>query len=297
MLGLTITLLLLLRDRISSISLRGMQSHRRALPAFAATRPSTTVLGMSRGRKGGHTMSHFRRRRGSGREDKNGAPRQDPNASTQRFTPYSLGATGADPSTEPQPGRSPRRPEPETKIVEPASGAPNEPAAYEQLGEHVSTVLSSADEAAKRLQASATKEAERTRGEAEEYAQKTRAAADAYAEQRRESAETEASAITADAEKRARDVRTAADEQAADIQRDAIRRREALLQESERSEERLQDLLKVFRTMTERLENLVSATDGPKSEKTEASIDEKLSEAVAESRGSAPSPGVPRMRG
>jgi hypothetical protein len=241
-------------------------------------------------------MSHFRRRRGSGREDENGVPRQDPNASTQRFTPYSLGATGPDRSTEPQPGKSPRRTEPETNIVEPASGPPNDPTAYERLGEHVSTVLSSADEAAKRLQASATKEAERIRGEAAEYAQKTRAASDAYAEQRRESAETEASAITADAEKRARDVRNAADEQAADIQRDAIRRREALLQESERSEERLQNLLKVFRAITERLENLVSATDHPHSEKTEASIDEELTEAVAESRGSAPSPEAPRAR-
>lgn len=295
-LGLTIMLLLLLRDRIPAISLRGMPSRRFALPAFAVARPSTTGLGIARGRKGGHTMSHFRRRRSSGPEDEKGVPK-DPNATTQRFTPYSLGATEREPSTETQPGKSPPRPEPETRPVESASASPDDPAAYERLGEHVSTVLSSADEAAKRLHASATKEAERIRGEAEDYARKTRAAADAYAEQRRENAETEASAITADAEKRAREARNAAEEQAADIQHDAIRRREALLRESEHSEERLQNLLKVFRAMTERLENLVSATDAPPPGQAEAPVDNDLTEALAKSRGSVAShPGAPRAR-
>jgi vacuolar-type H+-ATPase subunit E/Vma4 len=242
-------------------------------------------------------MSHFRRRRSSGPEDEHGGPK-DSNATTQRFTPYSLGANRGDPSTETQPAKSPPRAEPETRIGDSASGSPNDPAAYEQLGEHVSTVLSSADEAAKRLQAAATKEAERIRGEAEDYARKTRAAADAYAEQRRENAETEASAITADAEKRAREARNAAEEQATDIQRDALRRREALLRESEHSEERLQNLLKVFRAMTERLENLVSATDVPPSEQAEASDDDDLTESLAKSRGSVASrPGGFRARG
>jgi vacuolar-type H+-ATPase subunit E/Vma4 len=242
-------------------------------------------------------MSHFRRRRSSGPDDEHGTPK-DPNATTQRFTPYSLGATGGDPPTETQPGSSSPRSEPETRIVESASESPNDPAAYERLGEHVSTVLSSADEAAKRLQASATKEAERIRGEAEDYARKTRAAADSYAEQRRENAETEASAITADAEKRAREARNAAEEQATDIQRDAIRRRESLLRESEHSEERLQNLLKVFRAMTERLENLVSASDAPSTEKAEAPVDDDLTEALAKSRGSVVSrPGGSRARG
>jgi cell division septum initiation protein DivIVA len=227
-------------------------------------------------------MSHLRRRRGSGPEDENGA-QNDPKSSTQRFIPYSL-------------GEGLPRPEPEPK-AEPPAPSPNDSAAYERLGEHVSTVLSSADEAAKRLKASATTDAKRIRGEAEDYAKKTRAAADSYAEQRREGAETQASAITADAERRAGEVRNAAKEKASEIQRDAIQRREALLGEAERSEERLQNLLKVFRAMTEQLEKLVSATDRPLSEKTEASIDAELTEAVAESRGSAPSPGAPRAQG
>jgi hypothetical protein len=295
MLGLTIALLLLVRDRISALSFRGTASRRFALPAFAIARPSTTGLGIARGRKGGHTMSHFRRRRGSGPEDENGA-QTDPNASTQRFTPYSLGATSPDPSTETPRDESAVRPEAEPQVGEPRSGSPSDSAAYERLGEHISTVLSSADEAAKRLQASATKDAERIRGEAEDHARKTRAAADAYAVQRRETAETEAAAITANAKKGAHDLRTAAEEQATEIQRDAIQRREALLQESERSEERLQDLLKVFRAMTERLENLVSGTDAPPSEQAAASAD--LTEALAESRGSAASqPGASRARG
>jgi vacuolar-type H+-ATPase subunit E/Vma4 len=242
-------------------------------------------------------MSHFRRRRDSGPEDENGA-QTDPNASTQRFTPYSLGGTSPDPSTETQPGERTVRPESEPRVGEPPSGSPNDSAAYERLGEHVSTVLSSADEAAKRLQASATKDAERIRGEAEDHARKTRAAADAYAVQRRETAETEAAAITANAEKGAHELRTAAEEQATEIQRDAIQRREALLQESERSEERLQNLLKVFRAMTERLENLVSGTNAPPSEQAEASADDDLTEALAESRGTAASqPGASRARG
>jgi hypothetical protein len=249
-------------------------------------------------------MSYFRRRRGSGSDDDSGARNESAESSAERFTPYSLRSAGeppADPdrSREKHGGqdRSPES-EPTAKAAQSAPEAADDPAVYEHLGEHVSTVLSSADEAAKRLQASATKEAERIRGDAEDYARKTRAAADAYAEQRREGAETEASAITADAEKRARKVRKAAEEQAMDIQRDAVRRREALLQESERSEERLRNLLKVFRAMTERLENLVS-TSGEASPtavgEADTSVDDDLTEALAQSRR--PSSGRSRARG
>jgi cell division septum initiation protein DivIVA len=245
-------------------------------------------------------MSYFRRIRGSGSDDDSGAPSESAESSAERFTPYSLHAADERPAdldrSETQGGedRSPRA-EPVIAAPPPPDAA-NDPAVYEQLGEHVTTVLSSADEAAKRLQASATNQAERIRGEAEDYARKTRAAADAYAEQRREGAETQASAITADAEKRAREVRNAAEEQATDMQRDAVRRREALLQESERSEERLRNLLKVFRAMTERLENLVS-TSGEGSAMTDTSVDDDLTEALAQSRPGGPSTGGPGTRG
>lgn len=246
-------------------------------------------------------MSYFRRLRGSGSDDESGAPNRDAESSAKRFTAYSLRSADENSpsrSTETEGAQErPARPEPVTRVVEPALASPGDPVAYEHLGEHVSTVLSSADEAAKRLQASATREAERIRGEAEDYARKTRAAADAYAEQRRESAETQASAITADAEKRAREVRNAAEEKATDIQRDAIRRREALLQESERSEERLRNLLKVFRAMTERLENLVT-TDEAFGTEAPTSVDDDLTEALVESRSAASSrAGGSRARG
>ena len=247
-------------------------------------------------------MSYFRRLRGSDSDDENGASNMDAESSTERFTAYSLRAGGKNSParrTETAAGEgSTARPEPAGTAAELPTTSPNNPAAYEELGEHVRTVLSSADEAAKRLQTSATKEAKRIRGEAEDYSRETRAAADAYAEQRRESAETEASAITAEAQKRARDVRSVAEKQATDIQRDAIARREALLQESERSEERLRNLLKVFRAMTERIENLVSTADARGSDTTATSVEADLTEALADSRGAASATvGESRARG
>jgi hypothetical protein len=301
---LAVALLLVARGRVPTVATtrRGMPPRRLALPEFALARPSYSGLRIPRGPKGGQTMSYFRRLRGSGSDDDSGAQAQDEGAesSTKRFTPYSLRAAGeppADPDRSETQGGQDRSPRPKPVIAaEAPPAAPDDPAVYEHLGEHVTTVLSSADEAAKRLQASATKQAERIRGEAEDYARKTRAAADAYAEQRREGAETQASAITADAEKRAREVRNAAEEQATDMQRDAVRRREALLQESERSEERLRNLLKVFRAMTERLENLVS-TQGEAAAMTDMPVDDDLTEALAQSRAGGPSSGGRRTKG
>jgi hypothetical protein len=298
---LAVAALVLARGRVPTIAaaLRGTPPRRLALPAFALARPSYSGLRIPWGPKGGQTMSYFRRIRGSGSDDDSGAPNESAESSAKRFTPYSLRPADERPAgpdrSETQGGQD-RSQRAEPAMAPPPPAAPNDPAAYEQLGEHVTTVLSSADEAAKRLQASATKQAERIRGEAEDYARKTRAAADAYAEQRREGAETQASAITADAEKRAREVRNAAEEQATDVQRDAIRRREALLQESERSEERLRNLLKVFRAMTERLENLVS-TSGEAAASTDTSVDDDLTEALVQSRAGGPSSGGPGTRG
>jgi hypothetical protein len=197
-------------------------------------------------------------------------------------------------------GQDSSAPDAEPPVTGEPTAAPNDPRAYEQLGEHVSTVLSSADQAAKRLQAAATEDAERIRGEAEDYARKKRAEADAYAAERQRGAEAQASAITADAEKHARDLLTTAEGKAADIQRDAVRRRESLLDEAERSEERLRNLLKVFRAMTERLENLVgSGTEGPPNNvaESDADVDAELTEALDRSRESAASSGGRRARG
>jgi hypothetical protein len=294
--GLLVLAVLLLGRVPTVVAVRGRPSRRLALPELALarlSRPSYSGLRIPWRPKGGLKMSYFRRLRGSGPDDDSAPRNEDVKSSEKRLTPYSLRTSSeapAEPAYTTKEGgqdRSPR-PEPVARAAQPAAAAPNDPAVYEHLGEHVTTVLSSADEAAKRLQASATKQAERIRGEAEDYARKTRAAADAYAEQRREGAETQASAITADAEKRAREVRNAAEEQATDIQRDAVRRREALLQESERSEERLRNLLKVFRAMTERLENLVSTpgeASAPAVDQPDTSVDDDLTEALAQSPG------------
>ncbi|MDQ3778805.1 MAG: hypothetical protein M3310_08110 [Actinomycetota bacterium] len=233
-------------------------------------------------------MSYFRRLRNSDADadgDEAASSEEGHDSSAEKFAPYSLGAAAtaddADPardegSTSGYADRSRDRAD--------ADESPRtEPIPFDQVGEHVSAVLSSAHEAADRLRASATEEAEQIRAKAEEYADKTRAAADAYAEERRENAETKASAITTEAEKRARSLRDAARKDAADIQRDAVQRREALLEESERSEERLRNLLQVFRAMTERLENLVGADSVDPREgdaEAESEPDENLAEAL-----------------
>jgi hypothetical protein len=292
---LAVGVLLLARGRVPTVAAALPAMRRLTLPEFAFARPSYLGLRIPRRPKGGQTMSYFRRLRGSGADDDSGTQNDDIDSFAKRFTRYAADTSNAKPPNHPREEKSdrsrPRRSESVAKAAQPPSARPDDPAAYEHLGEHVSSVLSSADEAAKRLQASAAKQADRIRGEAEEYARKTRAAADAYAEERREGAETEAFAITADADKRAREVRTSAEEQATDIQRDAVRRREALLRESERSEERLRNLLKVFRAMTERLESLVSTPGEASStavDEPDTSVDDELTEALVQSPGRSP---------
>ena len=209
-------------------------------------------------------MNYFRRLRQPDGEDEGRTPSsaEAVESSIKKFDAYSLGST---PGAE-----TPRQDEsqPETTAVsdggDERTPGPEDAVAYEQVGEHVTAVLSSAHEAASRLRASATEEAEQIRAEAEAYAAKSRAAADAYSDEQREAAETKASAIVSEAEKRARSVRDAAQKDAVDTQREAVERRKALLEESERAEERLRNVLQVFRAMTERLENLVGETAKPR---------------------------------
>jgi hypothetical protein len=197
-------------------------------------------------------MSNFRRMRKSKDENESTARSAD-GEQTEKFAAYSVGpAAEAEPDTNEQ-GAEATHP----------SGVPEDPdqrgedAAYEQVGEHVTEVLTSAHQAANKLRASATEEVERARREAEHYATETRAAADAYADERRKTAETEAGQIVSDAEQQASAVRAAAQKDAVEAQREAAERRQSLLEESERSEERLRNLLEVFRAMTQRLETLV----------------------------------------
>jgi vacuolar-type H+-ATPase subunit E/Vma4 len=235
-------------------SRRGLRS-RLAPPAVPLSHGSTRVAVPNSPNDGGHPMSNFRRTRKSKDETDRIAQRsaEKEQTATEKFAAYSVGsAAETDAGTD--------EPAAETTV---ASGVQDEPgprgddAAYEQVGEQVTEVLTSAHQAAKRLRASAAEEVERVRREADDYATTTRAAADQYADERRAAAETEAGQIISDAAQSANAVREAAQKDAVEAQRDAVERRQTLLEETERTEERLQNLLQVFRAMTQRLETLV----------------------------------------
>jgi len=256
--GLALVVLALGRGAVATVAgttRRGLRS-RLAVPALALQHGSTRGdVPNHSPNDGGHRMSNFRRTRKSKDENESTARSADgEQKATEKFAAYS-----ASPAAEADAGANQQ--EAETTLP---SGVQEDPdprgedaAAYEQVGEQVTEVLTSAHQAANRLRASATEEVERVRRQAEEYATETRAAADSYADERRKAAETEAGQIKSDAEQQANAVRAAAQKDAVEAQRDAVERRQALLEETERSEERLQNLLQVFRAMTQRLETLV----------------------------------------
>jgi len=184
-------------------------------------------------------MSYFRRTRNSDDENEGNAQRS---ADSEQTSIEKLAATEATLAGSVQDEPGPRG---------------EDAVAYQQVGEHVTAVLSSAQQAADRLRVSATEEAERIRDEGEDYAAKTRAAADAYVDEGPATAETEAGEIISEAEQRAHALREAAQKEAVEAQRDAVERRKSLVEEAERSEERLRNLLDVFRAITQRLETLV----------------------------------------
>jgi hypothetical protein len=158
---------------------------------------------------------------------------------------------------------------------------------YAAVGEQVGAVLTSAHHAAEQIRESARQDAarmsteasdtaaatiaeasldaERTRRESEElraeadrYSKETREAADRYGAEARRKLDDEAAERRAEVEEQARRIRQAAEQQAKDLV-EAIHRQKALVQEAERSEARLQQLLGVFRGMTSQLEELVRA--------------------------------------
>lgn len=226
-------------------------------------------------------MSNFRRIRKSNDENDSSAQRSaESEQTTQKFAAYSVGSAAENDPVRNQPAA-------ETTVAGRArdEGDPSEHAAYEQVGEQVAEVLTSAHEAAKRLRASATEEVERIRREAEDYATTTRAAADEYAAERRDAAQSEAGQVISDAEQRAKAVREAAQKDAVEAQREAVERRQSLLEETERAEERLRNLLQVFRAMTQRLETLVDGQGGS-DDRGDEETDEDLAEALELPRAS-----------
>jgi vacuolar-type H+-ATPase subunit E/Vma4 len=159
---------------------------------------------------------------------------------------------------------------------------------YAQVGEQVASVLAAAHRAADEIRANALEEAERIRDEAEadaastrdeagraaeqtrsetealraeadEYSREAREAADRYVATTREQVEDEAANRRAESEQEAREKHRSAEQRARDIETGALERRKAIIEEAERSEARLEQLLGVCRGMTSQLEELLRA--------------------------------------
>ena len=181
----------------------------------------------------------------------------------------------------------------------------------EQVGEQVAAVLGSAEQAAEQILESARRDAERIRAEAKEevaatlsktkleaergrreseklradadaYNKQTREAADRYVTEMREKSDKEIARTRAEIDKQVRGIRRAAELRAKDLETEARARQKTLLQQVERAEARLEQLLGIFRGMTLQLEGLVgtesAGRSGDAEEKT--SVAEPLDEAL-----------------
>jgi hypothetical protein len=209
-------------------------------------------------------------------------------------------STSVDRNTQPPPAAVPS--------VKPTLAGEREVPTAAQVGEHVTAVIASAQQAAEQIRKEATIEAERLRAEAQEeikariaaatreadktradagvYSREARQAADAYAGEKRSEADSYAGSVRAEAEENARELRDAAAQDARQIEKDARRRREVLASEVERFEERLQSLHTVFQGITTQLEALLSpAPDGE-------GVDEPQEEEAPISRAEALTPGA-----
>lgn len=159
---------------------------------------------------------------------------------------------------------------------------------YAQVGEQVASVLGAAHQAAEEIRKTALEEAERIRdearedaasmseearraaertrresealrAEADEYSKEARESADRYVAMSRQQVEDEATEQRAEVERQAREMQRAAERRARTIETEALQRRKAIIEEGERSEARLEQLLGVFRGMTSQLEDVLQA--------------------------------------
>jgi hypothetical protein len=182
---------------------------------------------------------------------------------------------------------------------------------YVQVGEQVTAVLTSAQQAAEQIRASAQQEAELIRAEANDkaaamvaeatldaeqrrresdelradadrYGEEKREAADRYLEETRSESDQEAARRRAEVDEQVRGIRRAAEQAAKELETEALERQKALVLQARRSEARLEQLLGVFRGMTSQLEELVQGEPAGKSgqaegdEPDEESLDELL---------------------
>jgi cell division septum initiation protein DivIVA len=151
---------------------------------------------------------------------------------------------------------------------------------FDRLGDHVSSILSAAEEAAIRIQEEARQEAERVREQAQKEAaasaeaarqdtdairadaERLRADAKESTTEARQAADTYAANKRADAETKAREFLAKAERQAAASDKDAERRQRALKTDISLTEERLRQLATGLRELATRLDKLVAAPIG-----------------------------------
>jgi hypothetical protein len=252
--------------------------------------------------KGGSTMANIRRRlRAVDAPDGSAASPQDPGPSdaehsrsmVDRLSGYS--ASESERASEGGRGAPPDRGRDEGA----GSADVKMPADPFAVGEQVGMVLKSAQEAAVRIRGTAIEEAERLRvearstaaaevaearriaeaeradghrmrAEAEAYAEETRAEADAFAEQCRREAEREAAQIVGDAQRQLQDADVQVAERLRQADEQVEQRLEALQMGAVRYEERLKDILVVFRGMSSQLEDLLGTRQDEGGERADA---------------------------
>ena len=255
--------------------------------------------------KGGFSMANLRRKlRPEGSQEQPSGDGGSARRPVERLTEYSLkkqeltsaGESSAEAAVEPVADEDSESPEAQ---VAADLGA---------VGEEVGTVLKSAQEAAAQIRQKAQEEAERvrkeaesvaaaevdearrvaeadradasrTRAEAETYAEDKRAAADSFAEQRRRDAEREAAQIVDDAQKRLAAADADVKQKIRQAQAHTRQRTELLQAEVERYEERIENILVVFRGMGSQLEDLLGRQRDESRNLAEAS-DEALEDAL-----------------
>lgn len=169
---------------------------------------------------------------------------------------------------------------------------------FDRLGDHVSSVLSAAQEAALRIREEARKEAETLREQAQQEAmacaEEAREEADAstaealrlrsdarqWAEQARTAAENYAADRQSGAEAEAQQILSAAERQASSYSDDAQRRHQALKMDISLAEDHLRELASGLHDLAVRLDNLLSTHPGEEESDRPAADDDSLIDAL-----------------
>lgn len=167
----------------------------------------------------------------------------------------------------------------ELSVVVPEAGvgrveALGRDSAYDGVGERVAGVLEAADAAAEQIVGEARREADeilavarRTREEADAYASELRTAVEAYAHQHGREAESAARQVLEEARAQARALREAAEAIARRVDGEAVRRREALRDETRALEARRKRAHEDLRELAAQLEEILADASAADSER------------------------------